>query len=209
MEQLLSTREAAQFLGVTTRTIRKWKQLGKIVPRKSELGKDFYAEEQLGNFLKTNSQVPKFLKTNNQEKFLKSNSQEFVPNVPNAVPRNVSPVPPYELSPLSPVQTKGEIEKMTVINLDAIGWQTVTVEKSGDDEQKNNAPVDADAAIIPATNAITIAGDVQSRIAEAEKLGFTDIIIPKRNSNALKGKKYSIRIHPVSKVEEAIRTLFS
>ncbi len=50
---------------------------------------------------------------------------------------------------------------------------------------------------------------IEQRIAEAEKLGFTDIIIPKRNSNALKGKKYSIRIHPVSKVEEAIRTLFS
>jgi DNA repair protein RadA/Sms len=50
---------------------------------------------------------------------------------------------------------------------------------------------------------------IEQRIAEAEKLGFTDIIIPKRNANALKGKKYSIRIHPVSKVEEAIRTLFS
>lgn len=50
---------------------------------------------------------------------------------------------------------------------------------------------------------------IEQRIAEAEKLGFTDIIIPKRNLAALKGKKYSIRLHPVSKVEEAIRTLFS
>lgn len=50
---------------------------------------------------------------------------------------------------------------------------------------------------------------IEQRIAEAEKLGFTDIIIPKRNMNALKGKKYSIKIHPVAKVEEAIRTLFS
>lgn len=58
---------------------------------------------------------------------------------------------------------------MTMINLNAIGWQDVTVEKSGDDEQKNNAPVNADAAIIPTTNVITIAGDAQSRIAEAEK----------------------------------------
>ena len=50
---------------------------------------------------------------------------------------------------------------------------------------------------------------IEQRIAEAEKLGFTDIIIPKRNTTSLKGKKYAIRIHPVGKVEEAIRTLFS
>ena len=50
---------------------------------------------------------------------------------------------------------------------------------------------------------------IEQRIAEAEKLGFTDIIIPKRNLASLKGKKFSISIHPVGKVEEAIRTLFS
>lgn len=50
---------------------------------------------------------------------------------------------------------------------------------------------------------------IEQRIAEAEKLGFTDIIIPKRNVASLKGKRYTIRIHPVGKVEEAIRTLFS
>lgn len=49
---------------------------------------------------------------------------------------------------------------------------------------------------------------IEQRIAEAEKLGFTDIVIPKRNSAALKGKKYSIRLHPVGKVEEALKTLF-
>ena len=49
---------------------------------------------------------------------------------------------------------------------------------------------------------------IEQRIAEAEKLGFTDIVIPKRNMGALKGKKYSIKIHPVQKVEEALKTLF-
>lgn len=49
---------------------------------------------------------------------------------------------------------------------------------------------------------------IEQRISEAEKLGFTDIIIPKRNLGALKGKQYSIRIHPMSKVEEALRHLF-
>lgn len=49
---------------------------------------------------------------------------------------------------------------------------------------------------------------IEQRISEAEKLGFTDIIIPKRNLSALKGKKYSITIHPMSRVEEALRHLF-
>lgn len=49
---------------------------------------------------------------------------------------------------------------------------------------------------------------IEQRIAEAEKLGFTDIVIPGRNLAALKGKKYAIRLHPVRKVEEALKLLF-
>ena len=49
---------------------------------------------------------------------------------------------------------------------------------------------------------------IEQRIAEAEKLGFTDIIIPKRNMGALKGKKFAINLHPVQRVEEALKTLF-
>ncbi len=49
---------------------------------------------------------------------------------------------------------------------------------------------------------------IEQRIQEAEKLGFRDIIIPKRNMGALSGKKFSINIHPVRKVEEALKTLF-
>lgn len=49
---------------------------------------------------------------------------------------------------------------------------------------------------------------IEQRIQEAEKLGFTDIIIPKRNATALKGKDFGIKIHPVRKVEEALRLLF-
>lgn len=48
---------------------------------------------------------------------------------------------------------------------------------------------------------------IEQRIAEGEKLGFKDIIIPKYNIQGLTGK-HSINIHPVSKVEEAIRELF-
>ena len=49
---------------------------------------------------------------------------------------------------------------------------------------------------------------IEQRIAEAEKLGFSDIIIPKYNFQGLYTKKYEINIHPVKKVEEALRVWF-
>lgn len=49
---------------------------------------------------------------------------------------------------------------------------------------------------------------IEQRIAEAEKLGFTHIIIPKHNLQGLDRKRYKIEVHPVRKVEEALRTLF-
>ena len=49
---------------------------------------------------------------------------------------------------------------------------------------------------------------IEQRIAEAEKLGFTDMIIPKYNLQGFDRKKYNITLHPVRKVEEALRELF-
>ena len=49
---------------------------------------------------------------------------------------------------------------------------------------------------------------IEQRIAEAEKFGFTDMIIPKYNLQGFDKNKYSIRLHPVRKVEEALRALF-
>lgn len=49
---------------------------------------------------------------------------------------------------------------------------------------------------------------VEQRIAEAEKLGFQHIIIPSYNIKGLAPKKYKIELHPVRKVEEALRALF-
>ena len=49
---------------------------------------------------------------------------------------------------------------------------------------------------------------IEQRIAEAEKLGFTDMIIPKYNLQGFDQNKYSIRLHPVRKVEEALRAIF-
>ena len=49
---------------------------------------------------------------------------------------------------------------------------------------------------------------ITQRIAEAEKLGFKDMIIPALNTQGLNTKKYNISLHPVRKVEEALRYLF-
>ena len=49
---------------------------------------------------------------------------------------------------------------------------------------------------------------IEQRIAEAEKLGFSDIIIPKYNLQGIDAKKFHIAIHSVRKVEEALRELF-
>ena len=38
--------------------------------------------------------------------------------------------------------------------------------------------------------------------------GFTDIILPRHNIQGLDTSKYRINIHPVRKVEEALRELF-
>ena len=49
---------------------------------------------------------------------------------------------------------------------------------------------------------------IEQRIGEAEKLGFTDIILPLHNVQSIDARKYKINIHPVRKVEEALRALF-
>lgn len=49
---------------------------------------------------------------------------------------------------------------------------------------------------------------IEARVSEAEKLGFQHIIIPKYNQQGLDLNKYQISIHPVRKVEEALRLLF-
>ena len=49
---------------------------------------------------------------------------------------------------------------------------------------------------------------IEQRVAEAEKLGFTDMIIPRYNYSSISQKNLSIRLHPVRKVEEALRALF-
>ena len=49
---------------------------------------------------------------------------------------------------------------------------------------------------------------IVQRIAEAQKLGFTHMIVPSHNMQGLDTSKFKISLHPVRKVEEALRYLF-
>ncbi|HRN16394.1 MAG TPA: DNA repair protein RadA [Xylanibacter oryzae] len=49
---------------------------------------------------------------------------------------------------------------------------------------------------------------IDQRVIEAEKLGFTHMIIPKLNMQGLNSSKFNIELIPVRKVEEALRVLF-
>ena len=49
---------------------------------------------------------------------------------------------------------------------------------------------------------------IEQRIAEAAKLGFERIIIPKSNMHGLEKRKLGIELVPVTKVEEAFKHLF-
>ena len=46
---------------------------------------------------------------------------------------------------------------------------------------------------------------ILQRIAEADKLGFRKIIVPKANMNGVDTKKFGVEVVPVRKVEEALR----
>ena len=49
---------------------------------------------------------------------------------------------------------------------------------------------------------------IEQRIAEAEKLGFQRMLLPKANVQGLDTTRYKIELVPVRKVEEAVRELF-
>ena len=49
---------------------------------------------------------------------------------------------------------------------------------------------------------------IEQRIAEAAKLGFKQIIVPKSNTKRLDTSRFGIEVLPVNKVEEAFRLIF-
>lgn len=64
------------------------------------------------------------------------------------------------------------------------------------------------------TGEVGLSGEIRpvsrilQRISEAEKLGFSTILIPKANMTGLDKSKFKIDVKPVRKVEEALRELF-
>ena len=49
---------------------------------------------------------------------------------------------------------------------------------------------------------------IEQRVAEAQKLGFSHIIIPKYNLQGFNASKFNIELVPVRRVDEALRALF-
>ena len=49
---------------------------------------------------------------------------------------------------------------------------------------------------------------IEQRVAEAEKLGFRQMLVPKHNLQGFDSRKLKIELVPVRKVEEALRVLF-
>lgn len=49
---------------------------------------------------------------------------------------------------------------------------------------------------------------IEQRISEAQRLGFSHIIIPRYSMQGINPRKFNIELHPVAKVEEALRELF-
>lgn len=77
----------------------------------------------------------------------------------------------------------------------------------------SNMDVEIDATICMAGE-VGLSGEIrpvnriEQRIAEAEKLGFKQIVLPKSNIKRLDLSRYSIEIKAVGKVEEAFRLIF-
>jgi DNA repair protein RadA/Sms len=49
---------------------------------------------------------------------------------------------------------------------------------------------------------------IEQRIAEAAKLGFRQIIVPRSNMKGLDVSRFGIDVQPAGKVEEAFRLIF-
>jgi hypothetical protein len=54
----------------------------------------------------------------------------------------------------------------------------------------------------------SISGELESTISEAEKLGFSRILVPYANLGGLDKSKFKIEVIGLHKVEEALRELF-
>ncbi len=74
-----------------------------------------------------------------------------------------------------------------------------------------DTPIDSDwcmAGEVGLSGEVRPVNRIEQRIAEAEKLGFRHMLLPRYNLQGFDRKKYTIELHPVRKVEEALRALF-
>jgi DNA repair protein RadA/Sms len=74
-----------------------------------------------------------------------------------------------------------------------------------------DTPIDADIAMcgeVGLSGEIRPVGRIELRIAEAQKLGFKQMLIPAANLKGINPHDYKIQIIPARRVEEAFRALF-
>ena len=74
-----------------------------------------------------------------------------------------------------------------------------------------DTPIDASTAMageVGLSGEIRPVSRIEQRIAEAQRLGFSRILIPHHNAQSLSPSSYKIEIVPVRRVAEAVRELF-
>ena len=74
-----------------------------------------------------------------------------------------------------------------------------------------DTPIDASTAMageVGLSGEIRPVSRIEQRIAEAQRLGFSRILIPQHNAQSLSPSSYKIEIVPVRRVAEAVRELF-
>ncbi len=64
------------------------------------------------------------------------------------------------------------------------------------------------AAEVGLTGEIRPVTRIEQRIAEAAKLGFEEIFVSKYNMKGLEKKNFSLKVHPVSRIDQVFRVLF-
>ena len=76
--------------------------------------------------------------------------------------------------------------------------------------KERNIPIDEKLAItgeVGLTGEIRAVSFIEKRIAECKKLGFTKMVIPKSNYDAIKDNIKGIEIYPVDSVRQAINII--
>ena len=74
-----------------------------------------------------------------------------------------------------------------------------------------DTPIESDVAMcgeVGLSGEIRPVSRIEQRISEAQRLGFSRMVLPRGNMNGIDASKYRISLCPVSRVSDAVRELF-